>query len=960
MQTLWARVAKSSCSCNCSSCYSSAAIVSRNAVARRAGTGPIRRRLGADDVFAAFFSTVAFASAVADGNRKDAKKEEWIRVIRDARSDLTSLKAEQRRRISNLANTAPLPSTDLHEEPAAVEKNPWSEVFHWGDKEMRDRRALGFEDWQGIPLDVLRSASQQEIRHFLENYTHYFPRFKGTHGPEVWSTVTWPYHIKKIKTLEWSIAKLAVRLMSQVPKGQPWSLPTGRATAEEVLSQLSFVATGAFNTRLDYIDSLLHELALPKRPDEYYHQFESPRLPNYSASSANDTNAADQLNANLHSLFEHRAEPNSHQITQVLPKVCYYLLTSNSPPSIHTYNILISEFAGARRDDLIHYLMSSMYHTHMRPNEVTLAEALRHYVRTNNQLRFDRYVRKMDGFNHGIGEAHPRQSIPNLLKFQYRVRVTRRIPDQCPSEEYLEFSDLQKSDMVALQKEARVKLYEKPRRNLEVHQALIQGALYFHGMSEAIKKYRTMVTEGWEPNQEVLLSILHGCQIKLEWESGIAIWRRLQSLGDPIEERGFVLMLQLCQKCSKQEHIQEILHKGVSQGVLPPTVLEMAWHVAQTQEAEQEAGKDVVRAVRQANDIGILKESLRALLLESNVECPNSRAESHRIGLIASQIEGSLQQPNADTIALLHEARMHIATDQKLSMLRALLRDSDVCIRALVSEFDGMQFSVGLGKFEARVLCKLSSVSHWPEESKHVLFSSRVKELEDRVAATKSSIERLWTQIIEINVRILPSWFHRVQLQAHDIRTQVQEIQEEISRYVVGFFVALVKHQHAGMAHLSAKICATSSEVERIVGSENDNVLRTQKIELFGTRGEFRVREEFPVSMHGCEPPKPSETSKSSNSESGITDTSLDRTTSKPPSVEATQVEDPKAWKVEHPQDQLQAQLLKTKGPGSKQRRDLQNERKSFVPNQKLTITDFKMGIRELAEDGGSHLQIRA
>ncbi|CAO1601207.1 hypothetical protein XANCAGTX0491_004874 [Xanthoria calcicola] len=954
MQTLWARVAKSPCSCNCSSCFSSAATVSRNAVARRAGTGPIRRRLGADDVFAAFFSTVAFASAVADGNRKDAKKEEWIRVIRDARSDLTSLKAEQRRRISNLANTAPLPSTDPHEEPAAMEKNPWSGVFHWGDKEMRDRRALGFEDWQGIPLDVLRSASQQEIRHFLQNYTHYFPRFKGTHGPEVWSTVTWPYHIKKIKTLEWSIAKLAVRLMSQVPKGQPWSLPTGRGTAEEVLSQLSFVATGAFDTRLDYIDSLLHELALRRRPDEYYHQFESPRLPNYSASSANDTNAADQLNANLHSLFEHRAEPNSHQITQVLPKVCYYLLTSNSPPSIHTYNILISEFAGARRDDLIHYLMSSMYHTHMRPNEVTLAEALRHYVRTNNQLRFDRYVRKMDGFNHGIGEAHPRQSIPNLLKFQYRLRVTRRIPDQRPSEEYLEFSDLQKSDMVALQKEARVKLYEKPRRNLEVHQALIQGALYFHGMSEAIKNYRTMVTEGWEPNQEVLLSILHGCQIKLEWESGIAVWRRLQSLGDAIEERGFVLMLQLCQKCSKQEHIQEILHKGVSQGVLPPTVLEMAWHVAQT----QEAGKDVLRAVREANDIGILKEKLRALLLESHLECPDSREESGRIGLIANQIEGSLQQPNADTIALLYEARMHIATDQKLSMLGALLRDSDECIRALVSEFDGMQFSIGLGKLEARVLCKLSSVSRWVEESKHVLFFSRAQELEDRVAATKLSTERLRTQIIKINVRILPNWFYKVHLQAHDIRTQVKEIQEEMSRYVVGYFVALVKHQHARMAHLSAKICATSSEVERFVGSEHGNVLRTKNIELFGAREEFHVRGEFPVSMHGCQPPKRNESSKGSGSESGITNTSLDRTTGKPPSVEATQVEDPKAWKVEYSQDHLQVQTSKDRR--RKQGRDVQNERKPFVSNQRLTTPDLRMGIRELAEDGGSHLQIRA
>ncbi len=340
MQTLWTRVASSSCSCNCSSCFSSAATV-----ARRTASTPIRRRLGADDVFAAFFSTVAFASAVADGNRKDAKREEWARVIKDARRELNSVKAEQQRRISSIASTAPLAPIAPHEETAAEGKQSWIEVLDWGERELQDRRALGFQDWQGIPLDVLRNASPLEIRHFLRNWSYHFPRFKGSHGFEVWGTVTWPSHIKKIKTHEWSIVHLALDLMSSIPKGQPWSLPNDQGRAEEVMSHLSVATTPELDSERKHIRGLLKKLACRKE-DRYFYQFESPPLPSYSSMRTGHASSADELNTKLHSLFNHTSDPESRRITHILPRICYYLLTSDSPPNIHTYNLLMSEFAG--------------------------------------------------------------------------------------------------------------------------------------------------------------------------------------------------------------------------------------------------------------------------------------------------------------------------------------------------------------------------------------------------------------------------------------------------------------------------------------------------------------------------------------------------------------------------------------------------------------------------------------
>ncbi|KAL8840604.1 MAG: hypothetical protein Q9176_003717 [Flavoplaca citrina] len=941
MQTLWARVASSSCSCNCSTCFSSAATV-----ARRTASTPIRRRLGADDVFAAFFSTVAFASAVADGNRKDAKREEWTRVIKDARRDLDSAKAEQQRRIASIASTAPLAPIAPHEETAAEGKQSWIEALDWGEREMQDRRGLGFQDWQGIPLDVLRNASPMEIRHFLKYWSHHFPRFKGSHGSEVWSTVTWPSHIKKIKIHEWSIAHLALDLMSFVPEGQPWSLPNDQGKAEEVMSQLSVATTSELDSERMHIQSLLKKLARQKvGRDRYFYQFESPPLPSYSSEKTDCASSVDQLNAKLHSLFSHTTDPESRPITHILPRICYYLLTSDSPPSIHTYNLLMSEFAGAGRDDLIYHLIASMNRTHMRPNEITLAETLRHFVRTNDRFRFDRYIQRMEGLDDGLGEAHPRLPIPKLLKFQYRVRVNRYFPNQPVIPEYHELSDLTESDLRKLQQETKVLVYEKPRRNLEVHHALIQGALFFHGTSDAIKHYCAMISEGWTPDQGILLSILHSCRVKMEWEAGYAVWRRLQSLDQPIDEQGFLLMLQLCQTCGRHESIEEILHNGVFQGVLPPTVLEMGW---QDSERHQDANH-MIESFDEVKSIFNIRERVRDLLQKSRADFPCLRSDGDRLQVIAKRIEQSVPQPSPATLALLHKVRICVTTRQYLIKMDAMLRDSDKDIRRLLSSFHDVRFSIDLRKLEARVLCKLSTITQFLEETKNVLLSMRIRKLGNFVAATGLSIEHLKTQVISLKARILSKYLYRLRLQASDIRSNIKNIQEEMSRYVVGYFETLVRTLHARMALESAGIRATSYELEKHVRPADKGVLKIRSLELFGARGEFRVRGEFRIKY----PPRirplgrkqeVKSKSKENDNRTGPTDVSLAKSGSK--HGEASVVEDTGARTFPKSQDPSPMQTQKSRGVRSEQSRSLQYARLPLMPDQRLITKGSEMRVR--------------
>ncbi|KAL8731158.1 MAG: hypothetical protein Q9166_003565 [cf. Caloplaca sp. 2 TL-2023] len=834
MQTLWARVAQSRGSCNYSSGFSSAA-----AINRRTASAPIRRRLGLDDICAAFFSTVAFASAVADSNRKAAKKEEWTKVIGEAKCHLIALKTEQERHISTLRQTTPpIISIDSEESGSKAEGQTWQDVLNWDQGEIYERKALGFEDWQGIPLSVLRNASGVQIWDFLKYHAHHFPRFKGVNGPEVWNTVTWPLHIKKLKTLEWSIARLALDLMSHTSRDHPWCFPLDQGTAEVVMSELSVVTTNEIHSRRDYILSQLYTLEHTKECAEYYHNFESPTLPRYCASRAQDPDGADQLNANLHALFEIRSHRDSADISQLLPKICYYLLTSDSPPSIHTYNLLMSEFAGAGRDDLIPCLLASMYRSHMRPNEVTLAETLRHYIRTRDCPRFDRHVQRMDGFDVGIAEAHPHLDIPELLKFRYRARVVRCDSEEQFVYEYHHYSDLTESDIVALKQEAKLKVYEKPRYNLEVHHALIQGALVFHGTSEGIKHYRTMIDEGWEPDQEILLSILHHCTVDLDWEAGISVWRRLQTLTTPIEDRGFVLMLQLCQECNKYDIVQEILHIGVRQGVLPPTLMEMDWREPELHEQVL----DPAKALDVAKDICILKQGLQGLLQESRAGGDDSRGISDRIKLIANQIERSLRRPTLQTVALLHEAHVDYTGEQPSTEIDTILRNSDRDILALVNELQDVQFCISVGKLQTQVHTELSTFTRWLQKSESNAFSIRLSILEDQfqgisTAATRF-MEKSRTWLIRINTWILLVKFHA-------LHKQMGDVQKEVSQFVVPYLVGIVQTMQTRGGDVSSMIHATSRQIQEIIDKINGSmvILKNAGVtRMLSSREKYRLK----------------------------------------------------------------------------------------------------------------------
>ncbi|KAI4197981.1 MAG: hypothetical protein LQ350_005566 [Teloschistes chrysophthalmus] len=650
MQTLLIRLTRSRCFFKSSKRQFSSAALARPSVAT-----PVR--VGADNLVAAFFATAAFTSAVVDSARKDAKKKEWARVIKEARRELHTLEAEQERRLSALEQTGHHDRGEEKEDLTCVRQKTWEEILRWGNQELRERKELGFDNWRGVPLSLLRNASPEQIQDILDNHANHFFRFRGLDGFQVWNSVTWPLHIRKLKTIEWSIAKLVLKFMWHVPDKRLWLMPSNEGFAAAMLADFSWDRTEEDHPARKYAQEHLDNLSEREQSDEYYLQYPSPKFPRYSDHWGEDLSSADELNAKLNDLFESQHKLH-HSALDILPSICYYLVTSKVPPDIHTYNLLFSEFTGAGQDKWVQDLMISMWETHMRPNEITVAEVLRYFVRKDDRFRFDRHIDAMDGFTRGLAVAKPEEVIPDLFKFQYRVRVLPfHWKEKGVCDSYYELRDLSPSDIQALKEKGDVKIYLKPRRNQEVYRALIEGALHFYGLSGAMEHYEDMVSEGWSPDEELFSSLLDCCVGNRDFEVGLTIWKHLHASYIPVSEHGYLLMIRLCQLCKQEKMIGEILEKGICEGVLPPTVQEIHWGLS-----PNESFRNLWDKYGHCHDAWVIKQGLEKLMHQAQKEDDVSPQSSTKIDMISHEIGTSLSHPSSKTAALLMEARIYVLT----------------------------------------------------------------------------------------------------------------------------------------------------------------------------------------------------------------------------------------------------------------------------------------------------------
>ena len=554
MQTLWTRVAQSRCSCNCSTCVSSASLL-----ARRSTTAAAGRRLRFGEVFTLFYSSMLATAAVVDSHRKDVRREVLDKAIAQAKNELKDLESQQQRRLAALSIR---PSKKQIIEQTKGEH--WGDVFAWATRQREWRQALGFQDWKGVPLDLLEELPSSEIQDILADSRNSLR--SGKPGSAAWDSEYpgRPLSQKKLRTLELSVAKMILRILSQI-SNDGLAPRDGLESAEDLFVRKSPRTKQDLSSAISNIDERLSELQRYSQTLKLPKPLEYPQYPRYSVGPGNDSSS---LNATLRFILN---PPERSRVNKdsMLAKLCYKLLISTTPPDVRIYNMILDKFCNMEEQDLVYAVLGSMRESHIRPNEITHSIALKFYTTVKNRSAFANYVRLMEGLGPGLAVAHPKtaRTTINLGRYRFPEHHQNPVAQFARSEDGSPVPIVTDSKIDNLPRQT--KIIEKARMNVEVYGALIHGALRLFGKEQAMQFYRAMISDGWEQNIQILTSILRHCCYKEDWPSGVAVWQEIQKLASGANEKACIWMLRLCRRCQQQNAFEAVLSDGTQRGVLP-------------------------------------------------------------------------------------------------------------------------------------------------------------------------------------------------------------------------------------------------------------------------------------------------------------------------------------------------------------------------------------------------------
>lgn len=572
MQTVWSRVAQAQCVCKCPSC-----LLTTNAVARRTSTATARRTIRVGDVFTLSISSLAAGLAFTASKKKDDRRKRLDKVIEEARSTVEATEIQQQRRLAALSDDSrrealdnarssgnilsaekaieEVEAWDVHESEEQGHQDPipydgndsWHDVFNWAQEQHRLREASGFQDWRGLPLTLLQSLSRAQLNELSSN-ERLLRRFYG--GPDCNSLVDeqsrYPFYVKKIRTLEWSVARMVLKLLIYCPKNS-LGHQEDLSCPDKSLFHGLFEDRETIRSKLNHTRERLRTLHAERRSRPYYEEFERPPIPNYDGTTIEEYEETTEMNVSLHNLLE-LMKPEAH-LNNLMSKICYNLLTARTPPNIHTYNMLLIRFCVLGKEDLVKAVLRSMRESHIRPNEITHATVLKHFTTTGNRVGFVDYWKRIEGRRRALALANPEQEIHPVLQERYLILG-----------------------------EKNHKVAEKGRMNAQVYESLIVGALHFLGGQTAMHYYRNMISEGWSPSLGIFLAILQDCCRRLDWTLGQAIFEQLEKSAERMNTITYEWMLRLCQCCGQQEFFDQILRSGVHCGALPATMLDLPNH----------------------------------------------------------------------------------------------------------------------------------------------------------------------------------------------------------------------------------------------------------------------------------------------------------------------------------------------------------------------------------------------
>ncbi|KAI9789961.1 MAG: hypothetical protein M1833_002128 [Piccolia ochrophora] len=615
MQSLWARATQLGPRCRCPLCHSTPTLASR-----RATTVVSRRAVTLGEAFTCFYSTILATATIIDGKYKDDRRNEWDRLIKETNKEVDALRKENER-VPQPLEDREQPHfryywhTDFKGPRTPVRSRTCTEE---GTKEgdqliqetRKERKAAREEDTgaphcsgcpeqpsvrYSYPKESKQSAGSQTPKVDLEEWDPNArePRndcdlrslAQGRRRKKDWletarlatmnlrectrhightlrieseepswgsnETISGPYKQhspRQLRVQERSVAALVTSLLLKISPGPPGASRTSTTLGKNCSDDEYYALVQKLGEVERYMFKNVHSSAAAG----------SPQFPCYYSTDREPSREEGiELSRALAGLF---AEFNQKRasLETLVAGICFNLLISGTPPNTDTYNLLITHLCRIRQNEMVRRVIQSFLESRVSPNEVTISAIAKFYSVTNDVEGFQKFIAPMRTLPGGAGDRDlgTRTGRDRGLGLPLNVRSVK----DSTSEMYLK---------------GRKVVYSRGRiilgapRNEVAMGALIQAAFRFRMIRRATVWWRAMLRRGWQPNLQLLTTVLCTCLREGDWFLGVKVWSMMNSL-EELDAVAYGRMLQLCRKCHQDAAFQCLFREALRLGF--PTV----------------------------------------------------------------------------------------------------------------------------------------------------------------------------------------------------------------------------------------------------------------------------------------------------------------------------------------------------------------------------------------------------
>ncbi|KAF2255513.1 hypothetical protein BU26DRAFT_1027 [Trematosphaeria pertusa] len=576
MLALWSRAARNPGTCRCISCVSNA-----SAVGSRAGVA-VKGPWAFGTPTSTFFYTAIFAAGIAiDATVKRNRNEQWDAAFALLREEMSQPATRRRKQLVDDEQHHSMGSADFRPvEELFPEGVPWDIIYRSSGTQLVDDRAshnlqsdfdlehISESLWGLLPFDSRfpgtpalewpANSGRDLVKHYLPPQSLWSPEHMR------WTAIRKRQTWKKLAIQELSVGMLIYALLehanvSRLPQDALASLSPHIRTVALLDERSNKSSRREILETVEKLQALPVDASAEQITNAKVHP-NRPAIPQYYQDSDGDYHhICQQMNTAIKYLLKGSEDPvkNDDQVAAAAAKLCHNLLVSSAAPDLQTFNILISGFKRWRRPNLIDDVIAALYACKIRPNEITCAAILDHFIQTNRPDSFSRFVAKMRGADDALMLANPEITINE--KGQDRlIRVNE------------------------------TKVYQKVHPTPMVFNALMLGVLKFAGFERALEIYYEMKEDGWGLDVLGLAHFLDDCINRVDWHGGLFIWEEISSIRRRVQPSHMAIayskMLSLCSVTGNTVAFNRVLNEVVRRGFDRQRVLRSAMkltHIAQ-------------------------------------------------------------------------------------------------------------------------------------------------------------------------------------------------------------------------------------------------------------------------------------------------------------------------------------------------------------------------------------------